>query len=115
MKGKKGGATVMSGQYYFSPILFYLKVLSELFPGGPIVKILPSNVRGAGSISGWGAKIPHASRPKKQNIKQQQYWNKFNQDFQKWPTSKKSFKNNKNIIKYCCVLLSNNYYFIFLP
>ena len=26
-------------------------------------------------------KIPHASRPKKQNIKQKQYFNKFNKDF----------------------------------
>ena len=31
------------------------------FPGCPVVKTLPSNVGGAGSIPGWGAKmIPHA-------------------------------------------------------
>ena len=35
------------------------------FPGSPVVKTLPSNVGGSGSIPGWGAKIPHASRPKK--------------------------------------------------
>ena len=35
------------------------------FPGCPVVKTLPSNAGGAGSIPGWGAKIPHASWPKK--------------------------------------------------
>ena len=32
--------------------------------------VIPSNTGGVGSIPGWGAKIPHASRPKNQNIKQ---------------------------------------------
>ena len=31
------------------------------FPGGPVIKISPSNARGAGSIPGPGANIPHAS------------------------------------------------------
>ena len=31
-------------------------------------------------IPGWGAKIPHASWPKNQNIKQKQYYTKFNKD-----------------------------------
>ena len=35
-------------------------------PGGPVVKTLPSNAGGAGSIPGEGAKIPHALQPKKQ-------------------------------------------------
>ena len=35
------------------------------FPGGPVVETSPSNAGGAGSIPGRGAKIPHASRPKK--------------------------------------------------
>ena len=39
------------------------------FPGGPVVKTLPSNAGGVGSIPRWGAKIPHASGPKNQNIK----------------------------------------------
>ena len=43
------------------------------FPGGPVVNTQPSNARGAGSIPGQGAKIPHASQPKNQNIKQKQY------------------------------------------
>ena len=34
-------------------------------------------------IPGRGAKIPHASWPKNQNIKQNQYCNKFNKDFKK--------------------------------
>ena len=28
------------------------------FPGGPVVKTLPSNAEGAGSISGWGSRLP---------------------------------------------------------
>ena len=37
------------------------------FPGGPMVKTLPSNAGAVGLIPGWGAKIPHASWPKKPN------------------------------------------------
>ena len=33
------------------------------FPGGPVVKTLPSNTEGTGSIPGWEAKILHASQP----------------------------------------------------
>ena len=50
----------------------------EIYPGGPVVKILPSNAGGTGSIPGWGTKIPHTSWPKNQNMKQKQYGNKFN-------------------------------------
>ena len=46
------------------------------FPGGPVVKTLSSDAGGTGPIPGWGAKIPHASWPKKQNRKQKQYCNK---------------------------------------
>ena len=46
-----------------------------------MVKTLPSNAGGVGSIPGRGAKIPYASQPKNQNIKQKQYCNKFNKDF----------------------------------
>ena len=35
------------------------------FPGGPVVKTLPSSAEGAGLTPHWGDKIPHASRPKK--------------------------------------------------
>ena len=39
------------------------------FPGDLVVKTLPSNAGGIGSIPGWGAKIPQASPLKIQNIK----------------------------------------------
>ena len=45
------------------------------FLGGPVVKTSPSSAGGACSIPGGGAKIPHASGPKNQNIKQKQYCN----------------------------------------
>ena len=46
------------------------------FPGDPVVKTLPSNARGVGSIRSWGPKISHALQPTNQNIKQKQYCNK---------------------------------------
>ena len=46
-----------------------------------MVKTSPSEAGGASSIPGRGAKTPHASRPKNQNIKEKQYCNKFNKDF----------------------------------
>ena len=36
------------------------------FPGSPVVKTLPSDAGGAASIPCEGAKIEHASQPKKQ-------------------------------------------------
>ena len=39
----------------------------------------------AGSIPGEGTKIPHASQPQNQNIKQKQYCNTFNKDFKNGP------------------------------
>ena len=45
----------------FMESAFTLKASSD-FPGGPVVKILPSNVGGTGSIPGQGTKIPHAAR-----------------------------------------------------
>ena len=42
-----------------------------------------SNARDAGSIHCLEAKIPHAVWPKKQNIKQKQYCNKFNKNLKK--------------------------------
>ena len=53
-----------------------------------MVKTLPSNTGGVGSIPGQGAKIPHASWPRNQNIKQRQYCNKFNEDFKNGPHQK---------------------------
>ena len=50
------------------------------FPGGPVVKTLPSNAGDEGSILDHGIKIPHAlgPGPKNQNIEQIQCCNKFN-------------------------------------
>ena len=58
-----------------------------------MVKTSPSNAGDVGSVSGRGAKIPHASRPKHQNIKQKQYCNKFNKDFKNDPHQKKKNLN----------------------
>ena len=54
-------------------------------------------------IPGWGAKSLHASRPKKQNIKQKQYCNKFskvleNGPHQKIKKKKKKHKEKENLI-----------------
>ena len=51
------------------------------FPGGPVAKTSPLNAEGEVSIHSWRrTKIPHASWPKNQNIKQKQYCNKVNKD-----------------------------------
>ena len=64
------------------PIISFLKgILSRDFPGGPVVKTLPYKTGGVGLIHGQGAKTPHATWPKNQNIKQEQYCNKLNKDF----------------------------------
>ena len=44
---------------------------------------------GLGSIPDQGTKIPHASWPESQNIKQRQYCNRFNKDFKNGPHQKK--------------------------
>ena len=59
-----------------------IKEQSRDFPGGPVGKTLPSNAGRVGSIPGWGAKV-HMSLGQKQNLKQKQYYNKFNKDFLK--------------------------------
>ena len=68
---------------YFGPYYSFasFKVLFRDFPGGPVVETLPSNAGVVGSVPGQGAKIPHASQPKSQNIQQKQYCKKFNKDF----------------------------------
>ena len=50
------------------------------FLESPVVKTLLSNAGGASSIPGQGTSL-HASRSKNQNIKQNQYCNKFNKNF----------------------------------
>ena len=63
------------------------------FPGGLVVKPLPRGAGAAGSVSGWGAKISHASQPKNQNVKEKQDCNKFNKVFKNGSHKKKSLKN----------------------
>ena len=63
------------------------------YPDSPLVRTSPSNAEGVGLIPGQGTKIPHASGPKNQNIKQKQCCNRFNKDFKKWSTSKKKERN----------------------
>ena len=66
-----------------------------------MVKTSPSRAGDAGSTPGQGAKIPHASRPKNQNIRQKQSCNKLNKDFKNGPHQKKSSKKKKEI-SYSC-------------
>ena len=56
-------------------------------PGSPMVKTLPSDAGGVGSIPGGRAKILHALGPPKKHtkIKQKQHCNKFNKDFKNGP------------------------------
>ena len=58
-----------------------LKPRSQALPGGSVVKTSPSSAGGESLIPGPGAKIPYASQPKNQNIKQKQYCNKFDKCF----------------------------------
>ena len=70
------------------------------FPGGPVVETSPSDAAGAGLIPVQGAKIPHASGSKNQNIKQKQYCNKFNKDFKNGPHQKIYYKGILRMIAY---------------
>ena len=56
-----------------------------------MVKTLPSNA-GVQVQSLVRELIPHALWSKDQNIKQKQYWNKFNKDFKSGPYQKKTLK-----------------------
>ena len=81
-------------------ILF--KVKWRELPGSPEVKTSPSSAEGAGSVPGQGAKIPHASWPKKKNkkkqsMKQKHYCNKFNKGWKKWST----FKKKSEVERHC--------------
>ena len=60
------------------------------FPDSPVVKTFPFNGGGASSIPGRGAKIPHASQQKSQNIKQKQYCSEFYKIFKNCPHKKKT-------------------------
>ena len=77
------------------------------FPGGPVVWTLPSITGDAGLIPGQGAKIPHASQPKNQNIKQERYYNEFSKDFKNCPHQKQPLKMIKMSICHRTTLLLN--------
>ena len=66
-------------------------------PGGPVVKMSPSDAGRADSIPLGGAGAPHALWPKNQEVKQQRYCNRFNKDFKNGPHQKKKKKNLKKI------------------
>ena len=53
-----------------------------------MVKTSPFSAEGACLVPDQGAKIPQASQPKNQNIKQKQYCNKFKKDFKTGPYQK---------------------------
>jgi len=55
-----------------------------------VVKTSHSNAGSQGSIPGEEAKIPHAFWPKRQNIKQKHYCNKFNKGIKNVPYQKKN-------------------------
>ena len=74
--------------------LFFKKKDFRDVLGIPVVETLLSNAGSSGSIPGQGAKIPYASWPKAQNIKQKQYCNKLNKDFKNRPHPK-----NEKILK----------------
>ena len=59
------------------------------------VETLPTNAEGSGSIPGWGVRIPDASWPENQNIKQKQYCYKFNKGFKSSPHQKKKKNTHK--------------------
>ena len=44
----------------FKGLVSILRVVGKDFPDGPVVKTLPFNARGVGSIPGGRTKIPHA-------------------------------------------------------
>jgi len=69
-----------------------------------VVKTLLFQCKGYRFDPGQGAKITRASWPKKQNIKQKQYCNKFNKDFKHDPHKKileikTKFKKISDILK----------------
>ena len=91
---------VMSGKpFYFSSLslcflIFKIGTIGN-FSHSLVIKTWPSNEGGAGLISAWETKMPHASWPKNQNIKQKQSCNKFSKHFKNGPRQKKKKIYNK--------------------
>ena len=85
LKQQKKEIDNLNGSTFTTEIESMMNSFPQDFPGSPVVKTLPSNAGGVGSIPGQGANIPHASGPKNQNIKQKQYCNNFNKDIKNSP------------------------------
>ena len=67
----------------------------EDFPGSPVVKTSPSNAGGAGSIPGWGAKIP-CLVANSQNRSNKLNCNKFNKDLKNGAHQKQNRNEKQN-------------------
>ena len=82
-----------------------------------MVKALPSNTSGVGSVSAGGvgvyAEIPHALQPKNRNIKQKLYCNTLNKVLLKGPHPKKSIKNkeSKQVKVHYRLFLTTSYHY----
>ena len=74
-----------------------------------MVNTLPSNAGSVGLIPNQGPKILHASQPKTQHIKQNQFYNKFNKDFKNDPHQKNL---KKKIILYQSIYIYINLYIL---
>ena len=85
------------------------------FPGGPATEPSASYARGEGSIPGWGARIPHASRSKKKMKHKQhnQYCSKFKKTLQNGPHQ--NILKNKQARKQRSVYLESTLAEITLP
>ena len=69
-----------------------------------MVKTSPPNARGDGLIPGRGSEVPHASWPKSQNVKQEQYFYKFNTIKMVHIKKKQNLKKNRNPSEWALVL-----------
>ena len=69
------------------------------------VETLPTNAGGLGSIPGRGVRIPDASWPENQNIKQKQCCYKFNKGFKSSPHQKKKKIHTRSLysLRIVCV------------
>ena len=74
--------------------------------------VVPSNAGGEGSIPGQGAKIPHASQPKKPKHKTAAVLQQVQWRFFKWSTLKKKKPEKKSIKSMILIqfILAFNYY-----
>ena len=77
-----------------------------------MVKMSPSNLGVAGLIPDQGIKIPRASWPKSQNIKQKQYYNKVNKDFLNGPHLKNLFKKRESLFSSLAHFLIGSFIFL---